>query len=90
MWGTIHKGLGEDNRGTKGIQLLLQGIVGRHYLLSFRKGWSSAPYAKGDMKGSIEAPFLSIMRIQPALIMTATYKLCSPSLGSIHMATFDL
>ena len=42
------------------LLLLLQGIVGWHYLLSFRKGWSSVPYAKGDKKGSIEAPFLSI------------------------------
>ena len=39
---------------------LPQGIVRQHYLLSFRKGWSSVPYAKGDKKGSIEAPVLSI------------------------------
>jgi len=38
--------------------VLPQGIVGRHYLLSFRKGRSSVSYAKGGMKGSIEAPFL--------------------------------
>ena len=38
----------------------------------FHKGWSSVPYAKGDKKRSIEAPFLSSSRIQPALIMAAT------------------
>jgi len=38
---------------------LAKGIMGHHYL-SFQKGWSSVPYAKGDKKGSIEAPFLSM------------------------------
>ena len=42
------------------LLLLLQGIVGQLYLLSFRKGWSSVPYAKGDKNRSIEAPFLNI------------------------------
>ena len=32
------------------LLLLLQGIVGWHYLLSFCKGWSSVPYTKGDKK----------------------------------------
>ena len=43
-----------------GLLLLPQGIVGRYYRLSFHKGWSSVPYAKGDKTGSTEAPFLSI------------------------------
>lgn len=34
---------------------LLQGIVGRHYLRSYRKGWSSVAYAEGDMKEIKEA-----------------------------------
>ena len=44
--------------------LLPQGIVGRHYFPSIRKEGSSVLYAKGDKKGSIDAPFLSIKRIQ--------------------------
>ena len=42
------------------VMFLPEGIVGRHYLLSFGKGLSSVPFAKRDTKGSIEAPFLSI------------------------------
>ena len=49
--------------------LLLQGIVGLRYLLCF--DCSNAPYAKGDKKGSTEAPSLSIGRIGPALIVAA-------------------
>ncbi len=45
--------------------LLLQGIVGQNYPLSFRKGWASVPYAKRDKKGSIE-------HLSLALIMAAT------------------
>ena len=45
------------------VDCLPQGIVGRHYLLSFGKGRTGVPYAKGDKKGSIEAPFLSAERI---------------------------
>ena len=33
---------------------------------------TSAPYATGDKKGCIEAPFISIVGIRPALIMAAT------------------
>ena len=47
-------------------------LVGRHYLLFFRKGWPSVSYAEGDDKGSIEAPFLIIYTILTALIMAAT------------------
>lgn len=50
-----------------------KGIVVQHCCVSFPKGWSSVSYAKWDKKGSIEAPFLSIRRIQPALTLAATY-----------------
>ena len=41
------------------LLLLLQGIVGRHYLLSFGKGRSRVPLCqRNKMKGSSEAPFL--------------------------------
>ena len=53
---------------------LLQGIVGRHYLLSFRQGWSSVPYAEGDRKGSTLEPFLYIWNFRKALIIAATKK----------------
>lgn len=39
---------------------LPQGIVGLHYLLSLRKGWSSVPSANGDKDGSSEVLSLSI------------------------------
>ena len=45
-------------------------------IMYFGKGWSSVTAAegdeKGDEKGSIEAPFLSIKRIQTALIVAST------------------
>ena len=41
-------------------------------------GWSSVTYAKGDKKGSIEAPFLSTNRIQTAFT-TAAAKILPPS-----------
>ena len=41
-------------------------------------GWFSVTYAKGDKKGSIEAPFLSTNRIQTAFI-TAGAKILPPS-----------
>ncbi len=40
--------------------LLPQRIMGWNNLLSFCQGWSGVSYAKGDTKGSIEPPFLSI------------------------------
>ena len=46
--------------GASLLMFLLVGIVGRHYLLSFRKGLFSVPCAKGDKRGSIEANPLSI------------------------------
>lgn len=39
--------------------LLLQGIMGQN-LLPFPKEWSNVSYTKGNMKGSTEAPFLSL------------------------------
>ena len=36
---------------------LSQGIVGRHYLLSFHKARSCVPYVEGDVKGSIATTF---------------------------------
>ena len=64
---------------------LPQGIVGRHYLLSSRKALASVPFAKGDKKGSTEAPSLSPLRIQTALIGSATWKLPG---HSSQLATF--
>jgi len=55
--------------------LLLQGIVGHRYLLSFDQGWSNVSFAKGDKKGSIKAPITSIWRIKPTLITAATQTL---------------
>ena len=55
--------------------LLPQGLMGWHHLLPFHKGSSSVPYAKGDKKGSTEAPSLRIQRIRAALIMAATQTL---------------
>ena len=48
-----------------------QRFRGRHYLLSLSERMSTVGYGKGDKKGSIEVPFHSICRIQPALLMTA-------------------
>ena len=56
----LHNYATADNIDVGLYMLLLQGIVGQLYLLSFRKGWSSVPYAKGDKNRSIEAPFLNI------------------------------
>jgi len=39
----------------------------------FHKEWSSVSYAKGDNKGSIGTPFLSIWGNQTGLIMAATW-----------------
>lgn len=39
---------------------LPQGLVGRHYLLYFVKGWAGVSSAKGDNKESTEAPFINI------------------------------
>jgi len=55
-------------RTTRRFRLLLQENVGRHFLLSSRKGSSSARSATGDKERSIEAAFLRIIRLQPALI----------------------
>ena len=57
-----------------------QEIVGLHYLLSFRKGRFSVPYAKGDKKGSIEAPFLQHLETS-----TSSYHGCHfDTSGSFH------
>ena len=52
-----------------------QGIVGGIISFPFVK---DAPVAKGDKRGSIEAPFLSMQRIGTALIMAATWVLLGP------------
>ena len=52
--------------------LLPQGIVGPIFAFNLIKWWSNVPYAIGDEKGSIAAPFLSVYRIQTAAIMAAT------------------
>lgn len=40
-------GVKENSQGRESMSLL-QGIVGWHYLLSFRKGCSSVSYGRGD------------------------------------------
>lgn len=60
----------------RGVFILLVNMVNmipfKGSILSFCKGCYSVPYAKEEKKGSTEAPFISILRIQTALTVAAT------------------